>query len=169
MQIDRYLTILKKIFNIQYLIFSSVFATWKSRPNSLPTESAMLILKPVMKKQLHILAISLFALTQLCAPFVHAHVDGIQSGDSFHVHDIPRNLSSIGLSQCHIESYETQAISLPHQNQNNDALVIPGFCASSTHPLPPEVTSVSVELYDTHPSSASAYHKPHTQAPPQLS
>jgi hypothetical protein len=137
--------------------------------DSRPTESAMLISKPVMKKPLHIFAIFLFALTQLCAPLVHAHVDGIQSGGAFHVHDIPHNLSPIGLSQCHVESYESQAISIPHQNQKDDALVIPGFCASSTRPLSPVVTNIPVDIFDPFRSAASAYHKPHTQAPPRLS
>lgn len=132
------------------------------------TESAVLILNPVMKKPLHIFAICLFALTQLCAPLVHAHVDGIQSGASFHVHDIPHNLSPIGLSQCHVESYESQAFSIPHQNQKDDALVIPGFCVSSTRPLHRSAINISVGLYDRLPSAASAYQKPHTQAPPQL-
>lgn len=120
-----------------------------------------------MKKPIHIIAIILFALTQLFAPLVHAHVDGIQSYDaSFHVHDIPHNLSSIGLSQCHVESYETQAISLPHQNQKDDTLVIPDFCVSTTRPLPPGITSIPAESFDSLHSPASSYYKPHTQAPP---
>lgn len=122
-----------------------------------------------MKKPLQILAIFLFALTQICAPLVHAHVDGIQSDASFHMHEIPHNLSLIGLSQCHVESYESQAISIPHQNQKDDALVIPGFCASSARPLPPSLTNISAKLYGPLPVAATSYHKPLTQAPPQLS
>ena len=129
----------------------------------------MLISKYIMKKPLHILAIFLFALTQLCAPLVHAHVGGIQSESSFYVHEIPHNLFNIVHTQCRFESYESRSISLPHQNQKDVALAIPDFCVSTTRPLSSGVTNNSVELNDTLPFAASAYHKPHTQAPPQLS
>jgi len=76
-----------------------------------------------MKKSLQFLATILFALTQLCAPLVHAHVDGIQSETSFHVHEIPHNFAFIGASQCCVESYESEAIGIPHQNQNKEGLI----------------------------------------------
>ena len=119
-----------------------------------------------MKKPLHILAIFLFALTQLFAPLVHAHVDGIHGETSFHAHGIPHHLLPIDFSQSHVESYESQAISIPHQNLGDDALDIPDFFVSSTHPLSPGVTRACVEPYDSLCSTASAFHKPHTQAPP---
>jgi len=115
------------------------------------------------EKPLHILAIFFFALTQLCAPLVHAHVDGMQDDSSFHSHGIP---SPIDLSQCHVEADESQAFSIPHQNLGNDTLVIPGFLASFTHPLPPGVTRASAEPYNALRSAEHPYHKPHTQAPP---
>jgi hypothetical protein len=120
-----------------------------------------------MKKLLHILTLFLFALTQLFAPLVHAHVDGMQGETTFHAHGVPHHLSPVDLSQCHVESYESQAISIPHQNLGDDALVIPAFHASSTHPLPPGIAGASVEPYRSLHASASDYNKPYTQAPPK--
>ena len=120
-----------------------------------------------MKKPLQFFAIILFTLTQLCAPLVHAHIDGIQSDASFHVHEIPRNLSFVG--DCHVESYESQAISIPHLNQNDDVLAIPEFCSSSTRPSPLGVALAPVRPFVTFRSASSSCHKPHPQAPPQPS
>ncbi|OIR04279.1 hypothetical protein GALL_137610 [mine drainage metagenome] len=122
-----------------------------------------------MKKTLHTLAIMLFALTQLCAPLVHAHVDGMQSDSSFHVHEIPRDLPFVGVAQCHIEQYESQAITIPDQNQHNDALVVPDFCTSSTHPLVVGLTLISIGPFAAFSSAPLSYHIPHTQAPPEPS
>ncbi len=128
----------------------------------------MLVLK-AMKKMLHTFAIILFALTQLCAPLVHAHVDGMQSDSSFHVHEIPRDLPFIGLSQCHIEQYESQAITIPDQHQHNDALVVPDFRTSSAHPLVAGLTLIPTGSFAAFSSAPLSYHIPHTQAPPQSS
>lgn len=134
--------------------------------NSRPAQSVMLVSPSGMKKIFHILSISLFALIQLCAPLVHAHIDGNQGSPTIHVNEVPHNFSPIGLSQCHIETYESPAISIPHQNQNDRDLIIPSFCASSTCPISPAITILTLNPPTSLFSFASAYFRPHTQAPP---
>lgn len=119
-----------------------------------------------MEMSRRLIALVLFALTQLFAPLVHAHVDGIQGEASFHTYDTPRNLASLDDSQTRVESYESQAISIPQQYHGNDALIIPTFLASSTHPLPPAVARIADRPRNPLRASESKYHKPHTQAPP---
>lgn len=125
-----------------------------------------------MKKSLHILALLLFALIQCFAPLVHAHVDGIQAAaPSFHAHDIPRHIATrhsaiIELSQYHLESYESQAISIPHEHPRDNAPFVAHLFPASTHPYPPRITIGIVEPYDTPRSLISPYRRPHTQAPP---
>ena len=133
--------------------------------NSRSAQSVMLVSTLSMKKVIHFLAISIFALIQLCAPLVHAHIDGIQSSAAIHIHGVPHSFSSASLSQCHVEAYESPAISIPHQNQNDRGLLIPALCASSAHPI--SSTTISLTLAPN-PSSfrSSAYYRPHTQAPP---
>jgi hypothetical protein len=118
-----------------------------------------------MKRPFHILALLLFALTQFVAPFAHAHVDGIQGKASIHTGDIP-HLPYPGLSHCHIESQESQAIGLQQEYQRDDAAVIPDIPTTLVQRLPVSMaTSVSNEYDPLHPATF-AYHKPHTQAPP---
>ena len=119
-----------------------------------------------MKMPLHIIVLFLFVTTQCFAPFVHAHVDGIQDDASFHAHDIRQYLSSSDLSQCHVESQESQAIGIPHGYPLDDALVILDIVALSAQPVPPCITRGTFKPHDTLRLTASAYHRPHTQAPP---
>ncbi|WP_237248454.1 hypothetical protein [Sideroxyarcus emersonii] len=125
-----------------------------------------------MKKPLHILALLLFALIQCFAPLVHAHVDGIQTAaDSFHAHDIPRHVTTqhsttTGLSQYHFESYESQAISIPHEHPRDDTLFVAHLIPSSIHPHPPHITISAVEPNIPLRAAASPYRRPHPQAPP---
>jgi hypothetical protein len=124
-----------------------------------------------MKTKHRIFALFLFTLTQCFAPLVHAHVDGIQgsSDASFHTPDIPSHFSGSASSECYVESYESQAISIPHEYQRDDALAILDNFTSSTRPSPSCIALGSLETSDLPCNTAYAYRKPHTQAPPQLS
>ncbi len=119
-----------------------------------------------MKMSLHIFALFLFVTTQCFAPLVHAHVDGMQGDASFHAHDIRQHLSSPELSQCHVESYESQAISIPHEHPRDDTFVMLYISSPSAHPLPPSITKAAVEPHAPLRPPTSAFRKPHTQAPP---
>jgi len=123
-----------------------------------------------MNKQFQILALLLFALIQCFAPLVHAHVDGNQCGTFIHSHDIPHYYSEAELSQSHIESYESRAISIPHEHHRDDTFAIPDVLSSSIHPFPPHPSRNrnTIESGYSHPSVAFAYQKPHTQAPPEI-
>lgn len=125
-----------------------------------------------MKKSSHIFALLLFALIQCFAPLVHAHVDGIQAtAPSFHAHDIPRHIatqhsSTVELSQYHLESYESQAITIPHEHSRDNTPFVAYLLPASTHPSPPRITIGTVEPYAPSRSCASPFRRPHTQAPP---
>jgi hypothetical protein len=121
-----------------------------------------------MKKLIRILAIASFALTQCFAPLVHAHVDGIQCHASVHTNDIPLHLSIESVSQSYVESYETQAISLPHEFQRDDAFVIPSNLHASNHPLTQSLSLSKAQSSPLLQSKPVAYNKPHPQAPPVL-
>ena len=119
-----------------------------------------------MKRPLHIFALFLFALTQCIAPFAHAHVDGMQGSASLHVSDTPHPVAFAGVSHCHIESYDSPAVSVQQEYQRDDASVIPGIPASSMHPLSRDITTCALDAYDALHSLAFAYHRPHPHAPP---
>jgi hypothetical protein len=119
-----------------------------------------------MKRQIHILALVLFALTQFVAPFAHAHVDGFQGNSALHVSDVPHHLPSSGLSHCHIEPHVSQAIDLQQEYQRDDAAIIPASAISATPPPASDGATYLPTRYDPLHSTAYAYHRPHPQAPP---
>jgi hypothetical protein len=121
-----------------------------------------------MKKVTRILALTLFALIQCFAPLVHAHVDGIQCHAQVQSSDIPLHLSIESVSQSYVESYEAQAISLPHEYQRNDAFVIPGNLHASNHPFAQDLGLNKAHSFPPLQFRAFAYNKPHPQAPPVL-
>jgi hypothetical protein len=119
-----------------------------------------------MKQPLHILALLLFALTQFVAPFAHAHVDGIHGDSSIHTSDMPRHLHLPGLSQCHIESHESQAVGPQQEYPRDDASIIPASSFSAVQPMASgNAIYISRINEEIHPPT-SAYHRPHPQAPP---
>ena len=125
-----------------------------------------------MKKLLHILSLLLFTLIQCVAPLVHAHVDGIQSSATFHAHGIPHyqyQISAQELSRSHVESYESAAISIPHEIQRDNTIAILDIAFTLSHPSSPQQAKVSPYSHDSQHISTCAYRKPPTQAPPQFS
>jgi hypothetical protein len=120
-----------------------------------------------MKSPLHIIALLIFALTQCLAPFVHAHVDGLQSDATFHAHDLPHHLYLPSeLSQSHIESYESPAISIPHEYQRDTILVVLDVYALSFYPSTSAINRYAINSSASLRALDYAYFKPHTQAPP---
>ena len=119
-----------------------------------------------MKKQFHIFALLLFAMTQCFAPLIHAHVDGIQGDASIHTHDIPHHLSELQPSLSHIESYESRALSIPHEYHRDDTFAIQDVFFLVKHPSSRRLTKNTANSGYTHPTVAFAYQKPHTQGPP---
>jgi hypothetical protein len=126
----------------------------------------MLKLAFAMRIPFHILTLLIFALTQCFAPFIHAHVDGVDNGTSIHTHEIQRHIAT---DHPHIESYESQSVTPAHEYQRDDALVIAVDHASTTHPSSPCISIVSVGSPASIRSIAFAFQKPHTQAPPRFS
>jgi hypothetical protein len=119
-----------------------------------------------MKRPLHIFALFLFALTQCIAPFAHAHVDGVQGNASIHVSDVPHPQVLSEFAHCHIESHESQAVSLQQEYHRDDTSFAPAIAVSSMHPLPRCIATVAADGC-AHPRSILiAHHRPHPQAPP---
>ena len=119
-----------------------------------------------MKNTLHIVALLLFALTQCFAPLVHAHVDGVESGNSIHTHDAPHHFSSPETTSSHCESQELQCVSIDHEYQRSVSIVITDTLAATIHPIPLIVTGDTAEPHESIRLFVSAFQKPHTQAPP---
>jgi hypothetical protein len=122
-----------------------------------------------LNKSFHILALLSFALIQCVAPLVHAHVDGIQSNAAFHAHGIPHYqhlISTQELSRSHVESYESAAISIPHEIQRDNSLAIIDNAFTFSHPSSPQLTTVTPASHSSQHISTYAYQKPPTQAPP---
>lgn len=119
-----------------------------------------------MKRPLHIFALFLFALTQCIAPFAHAHVDGMQGHASIHVSDIPHPQVLPELAHCHIESHESQAVSLQQEYQRDDTTFLPATAVSAMHPLPRCLAPAAPDSCAHPRSTLVAYHRPHPQAPP---
>lgn len=126
----------------------------------------MLKSKPAMGKPLHIFAVILFALTQCFAPFVHAHVNGVESNTAIHVHDIPHLSSPTKLLCPCIESQESQAISIAHEYQRDMTFVIPDTNHSTTHPSSPGIAGATAEPHYVLRAVALSFKKPRAQAPP---
>jgi hypothetical protein len=119
-----------------------------------------------MKRTLHLAALLLFALTQFFAPFAHAHVGGDHRDAGIHTSDLPHHLSYSGLTHCHLESHEAQAIGPQQEYQRDDAAAIPTAkiavasqrsAARAIHPGPTCQPGHTTTI---------AYHRPHPQAPP---
>jgi hypothetical protein len=120
-----------------------------------------------MKRPLHIFALFLFALTQCIAPFAHAHVDGVQGGHaSIHVSDLPHAQVQPELAHCHIESHESQAVSLQQEFQRDDTTFSPAVAVSAIHPLPRCLAPAASDVCAHPRPGLIAYHLPHPQAPP---
>lgn len=119
-----------------------------------------------MKRPLHLAALLLFALTQFFAPFAHAHVGGEHRDTGIHTSDLPRHLLHSGLTHCHIESHESQAIGPQQEYQRDDAALFLSIPTAVTPRLSPGQVIHPGGHYEPTHSFTLSYHRPHPQAPP---
>ena len=76
------------------------------------------------------IAMLFFALTQCVAPLVHAHIDGGVSAGSILVQKASLPTLVIDTMQSHVESDETQAITIPVVHPQNEH-----YIAIDSHPI----------------------------------
>jgi hypothetical protein len=119
-----------------------------------------------MKHCLHLVALLLFALTQLVAPFAHAHVDGVHRDAGIHTSDLPHHLLHSELTHCHIESHESQAIGPQQEYQRDVSAIIPTAPVAGVQQLSAGLAVALPRHYDPAHPCTIPYHRPHPQAPP---